>query len=211
MARRKLLLVEGTDDLHVMRHICRNHGIPHLDEIRPHGGAGPLLEAIPVQLKSASDEGDVVGVVVDADQDISTRWRQLHRIFEAAGYPNVPRQPDPTGTILNSPIRSLLPRVGVWVMPDNRTDGILEDFLRFLIPQGDALLYHVIQSVASIPRRRFSPNDEPKAIIHTWLAWQEEPGRPYGTAITARFLDPESDEATVLASWIRRLFHPEGA
>ena len=34
---RKILLVEGTDDEHVLKHICGNHGIPHLDEVKPCG------------------------------------------------------------------------------------------------------------------------------------------------------------------------------
>jgi hypothetical protein len=54
----------------------------------------------------------------------------------------------------------------------------------------------VQSSVAAIPEaeRRFGPLAEPKAIIHTWLAWQKEPGKPLGTAITARFLDPNVAE-----------------
>ncbi len=46
-------------------------------------------------------------------------------------------------------------------------------------------------------------------IIHTWLAWQREPGRPYGTAISERFLDPNVAEARVIAAWLRKLFHPD--
>ena len=205
------MLVEGTDDRHVMGHICGNHRIPHLDEIRPHGSVGQLLDAIPTQLKSASDEGDVVGIVVDADQNAAGRWQRLRDIFSSAGYLDVLNRPDPDGTILSPPSESLLPRTGVWIMPDNRTEGMLEDFLRFLVPQEDPLLDYADSCVDSIPKRRFSENDRIKAVMHTWLAWQEEPGRPYGMAITAQFLNPESDEATVLASWIRRLFHPEGA
>ena len=44
--------------------------------------------------------------------------------------------------------------------------------------------------------------------MHTWLAWQENPGRPYGTAITARFLDAEAPQADVLVAWINYLFYP---
>ena len=95
-------------------------------------------------------------------------------------------------------------------MPNNRTSGILEDFLRFLVPQPNILFDHAKTSVAAIPEgeRRFKPLDEPKAVIHTWLAWQEEPGRPFGTAISACFLDPNVPEVDVLADWLKRLFFP---
>ena len=93
-------------------------------------------------------------------------------------------------------------------MPDNQTKGILEDFLRFLVPAGSRLFDHVTTSVATIPEgeRRFSQLAEPKALIHTWLAWQEEPGKPMGTAITARYLDPNVAQVDVLVSWLKRLF-----
>lgn len=206
MAGRTIMLVEGTDDEHVVKHICGNHGIPHVDEIKEHGGVEGVVENIPIELKFASGEGDVVVVVMDADESVTSRWQELHDILRGAGYEDIPDHPNPDGTILSPPFRSLLPRAGVWIMPDNTTGGILEDFLRFLVPQPNALFDHAESSVNSVPERRFSENDRIKAVIHTWLAWQEEPGRPYGTAITAGFLDPQSTHAVAFASWIRRLF-----
>lgn len=209
MANRRILLVEGTDDEHVLKHICGNREISHLDEVRPHGGVDNLLESIPIRLK-ASEEGDVVGVVIDADTDIHARWQSLRDRITAVGYEGVPAQPAPNGTVIGPPAGRLLPRLGVWIMPDNRTHGILEDFLRFLVPQPSALFAHVESSIATIPdgERRFEPLAEPKAVVHTWLSWQEEPGKPLGTAITARFLDPSVPEVDVLVAWLRRLFEP---
>jgi hypothetical protein len=51
MANRKILLVEGLDDEHVLKHICGNRGIARLDEVKPHGSVNTLLESIPVRLK----------------------------------------------------------------------------------------------------------------------------------------------------------------
>ncbi len=209
MAGKRILLVEGPDDEHVMKHLCGNRRIAHLDEVKPHGGVDILLESIPVRLK-ASQEGDIVGVVIDADIDLGARWQSLQDRLIRAGYLDVPRQPTPDGTILSPPPGTLLPRVGIWIMPDNQTRGILEDFLRFLVPEGSALFRHVESSVDAIPEGevRFTQLAQPKAIIHTWLAWQAEPGKPLGTAITARFLDPGVAQVDVLVSWLNRLFFP---
>ncbi|MGA2033564.1 MAG: DUF3226 domain-containing protein, partial [Thermoguttaceae bacterium] len=192
---------------HVLKHICGNRGITPLDELKPHGSVDTLLESIPVRLK-ASEDGDIVGVVIDADTDVKARWQSLRDRLINVGYQNVPADPTPDGSILDPPPQTLLPRVGIWIMPDNQTNGILEDFLRFLVPQGGALFNHVRSSVTRIPEadRRFGPLAEPKAIIHTWLAWQEEPGKPLGTAITARFLDANVAQVDVLVSWLKRLF-----
>ena len=207
MGNRRILLVEGKDDEHVLKHICGTHNIPHLDEIVPHDSVEQLLESVPVRLK-ASEEGDVVGVVIDADINVSSRWTSIRDRVRRTGYENVPADPNSDGTILNPPDTTVLPRLGFWIMPNNCEAGILEDFLRFLVPHPDRLFDHVNKCVADIPDRRFNSLDEPKAIIHTWLAWQKEPGRPFGTAITAGFLDPNVDEANVLASWLKRLFFP---
>ncbi len=95
-------------------------------------------------------------------------------------------------------------------MPDNRSTGILEDFLALLVPAGSQLFEHVNKSVDGIPEpeRRFKELDKPKALIHTWLAWQEEPGKPFGTAITAKFLDATMPQADLLVKWLRDLFFP---
>jgi len=209
MAAKKILLVEGTDDEHVLKHICGNRGIPHLDDVKPHGGVERLLDSVPVRLK-ASEDGDIVGVVIDADADVAARWQSLRDRLIRVGYTGVPDSPAPEGTILDPPADTLLPRVGIWIMPDNQTKDILEDFLRFLLPAGSPLFDHVTTSVATIPpgERRFRELAKPKALIHTWLAWQEEPGKPLGTAITARYLDPGVAEVDVLVSWLNRLFFP---
>ena len=210
MANGKILLVEGTDDEHVLKHICGKRGIPHLDEVEKYGSVEKLIESIEVRLPLLIEEGDVVGIVIDADTDISARWQSVRDRITNIGYQNVPDQPDPGGTILDPPAGTYLPRLGVWIMPNNQTSGILEDFLRFLVPQPNILFDHAKASVAAIPEgeQRFKPLDEPKAVIHTWLAWQKDPGLPFGTAITARFLDPNVPEANVLVAWLKRLFFP---
>ena len=184
----KILLVEGPTDGHVLKHICGSHNVPHLDEVKPHGSVDNLLESIPVQLRASSDEGDVVGVVIDTDDNLPHRWRSIKEMLVETGYEGVPDRPAPDGTVLDPPPLALLPRVGIWMMPDNQMKGILETFLTSMIPKPNALFDHVEASVAAIPdsERRFTPAKKPKAIIHTWLAWQEDPGMPPGLAITAQ-------------------------
>ncbi|MGI6415475.1 MAG: DUF3226 domain-containing protein [Thermoguttaceae bacterium] len=207
MEVKRILLVEGKDDAHVLKHVCGNRGGPRLDNVKSHDGVDQLVQSFPVQLK-ASGDGAIVGLVVDADIDVASRWRSLRNPLISLGYVGVPESPTREGTILDPPAGKLLPRVGIWVMPDNSSQGILEDFLSLLVPAGSKLFDHVKTSVATIPRaeRRFSQLAEPKVAIHTWLAWQEEPGKPLGTAITARYLDPDVAQVDVLVSWLNRLF-----
>lgn len=177
-----------------------------LDDINPQGSVDRLLENIPVRLKQSDVE--VLGVVIDADTDLVARWHAMRDRLEKVGYQNIPMNPAPDGTILAPPPNTLLPRFGVWLMPDNQNHGILEDFLHFLVPAGSQLFEHVKTSVANIPRdeQLFSQLAKSKAIIHTWLAWQKDPGKPLGTAITARFLNPNVVQVDVFVDWLKRLF-----
>ena len=178
MAPKKVLLVEGPDDMHVVGHLCAARGIGPLDAIVPSGGVDNLVSAFKVRLKESDIQ--VLGVLVDADTNLKSRWASICDILLMAGYRSVPNGPNPEGTILQAPEKTLLPRIGIWLMPNNQTSGILEDFLGLLISDGRELFDHAKSSLDGIPptQRRFSDAARPKALIHTWLAWQAEPGKP---------------------------------
>ena len=120
MANLKMLLVEGNDDEHVVYHICRNYGIPAaVLDIRNQQGIERLLANIRIGIESANDAGDAVGILVDADQNLPRRWRAVCAQLTAAGYRDLPAVPDRAGVIIEPPADTLLPRAGVWIMPDN--------------------------------------------------------------------------------------------
>lgn len=210
MANRNILLVEGPDDQHTIGQLCRSRGIRDFDEIKPHGGKDKLLKVISTNLTLA-EEGDTFGIIIDADTDLAARWQSIRGRIIDSGYQEVPTAPGPEGTIIPGSDEDRLPRLGIWLMPNNQTGGILEDFLLFLVPKENRnLLEYANSSVANLPLRLFIDNDTTKAVIHTWLAWQSDPGKPYGTAITAKFLDPTVPEADVLVAWLEHLFFPSG-
>lgn len=71
------------------------------------------------------------------------------------------------------------------------------------MPRMPLLLF---ESQNDLIERRFRDEVTLKVRIHTWLAWQEDPGRPMGYAIGRGFLDPNAPSAIALVSWVRRLF-----
>ena len=96
-------------------------------------------------------------------------------------------------------------------MPDNKTYGMLENFVSNLIPQTD-LLWPIAQDIVQkvIEKDcRFRPTYKIKAELHTWLAWQEEPGKPMGQAITKGYLKASAIHAQEFISWMRQLFDLE--
>ena len=211
MAGRKILLVEGDNDKHVVIHISDKLGIPRpsYDEITPYGSVENVIATLPDEIGNASEAGDVVGAIVDADTSLTTRWNQIRKIVADSGYDDVPSEPMKDGTIiepLDDDGDKFLPRLGFWIMPDNQSNGILEDFLHSLIPESGSLYGHVTKSVDSIPDRRFTLEKEPKAIVHTWIAWQEDPGLPMGLSIANDCFDLDAPEVDAFASWLKRLY-----
>jgi hypothetical protein len=195
----RMLLVEGRDDLFVMTSLFEARSVPEVFAVKEAGGIDKLIESLPVRLKGSNLER--LAVVVDADDRIDATWDRIRAAVNKARMGDLPAQPVATGTTveLSSGIR-----FGAWVMPDNRIQGMLETFLAYLIPATDVLLPVVDTFLDRIPasQRLFSDAHHPKARMHTWLAVQKEPGLPFGTAITATFLDPHSTAVGPFLSWI---------
>ena len=94
MTGRKILLVEGSDDEHVVKAICGLRNLGHIDLIFPSGGRESLLASIPIRIK----ESDVfsLGILIDADVNLQGCWDALKYCVASSGY-ILPEKPDPRG------------------------------------------------------------------------------------------------------------------
>ena len=198
------LLVEGQDDKHVVRHLChRSESMPTFC-IEDKGGIVPLLDSISLEIKAPGRKS--LGILVDANDEPANRWQAVRdRLQRLELHP--PEEPEPDGTILPA-VSSNVPRIGVWLWPDNRRPGELEDFVKTMIPSKDPVWPRSEAYVDCIPEpdRKFPPSKEMKAKICAWLATAETPGRRLGTAIGAKMLDVDGPLALKFADWLRRLF-----
>jgi hypothetical protein len=92
-------------------------------------------------------------------------------------------------------------------MPDNISSGALEHFLGRLVLPGPIWTYAA--EVTEEARKRGAPcleKDHAKSWLYTWLAWQENPGLPFGTALKGGLFEADSEEARRFVAWFRRLF-----
>jgi hypothetical protein len=212
MAPDKKLLVEGKDDQHSVVHLVRHH-LPWGDapeawpaRIEPYGGVDKLFAAgyLTTQLKAS--DALTLGLMIDAnEQPASRRWQQV-RTCCLQLIPQLPEAIPVQGAIVDWAQHR---RFGVWIMPDNRDKGMLETFLASLLTNADRPLWeHAKDSTQKARMKGAVLTDQhlDKAYIHTWLAWQKEPGRPFGTALTARYLDPLSPSAAPFIRWFKGLY-----
>ncbi len=198
-----ILLVEGKDDQHVIWALCQKFNVPENFLVHDCEGITSLLEQVPVQLKASGIKN--LGIIVDADTDIAARWQQLKEVLDKVQV-KFPETLDASGYIGTNDKGQ---KVGIWMMPNNNLNGMLEDFIQFLVPPNDALLPEARQILATLQAKavqQYKEVHQPKALIHTWLAWQEDPGTPLGLAITKKYLTVEEENCKLLMAWIAKVF-----
>ena len=198
------LLVEGADDFHAFISLLDAHNLRGRCRIEDGGGYEAMRESMDTRVDESGLER--IGFVVDADQDINDRWASLRDVLiNPCGYSRVPEMPEMGGAIIKEDGKV---DVGIWLMPNNILPGALEEFIRMLVPVSDSLWGHAVSCVENLPTSPdlLTDNWASKARLHSWLAWQEEPGKPIGQAITKRYLDPKAEQAGQLLAWVRRLF-----
>lgn len=195
----RVLLVEGPNDKHVVRHLRNRHqAIPEFC-IRDKGGIEGLLEDIGLEILAPSRKA--IGILVDANDDLDARWNAVANRLQEESI-EVPNSPELTGTIIDSN-----PRVGIWLMPNNTSPGELENFVSEMIPNDDPVWPLSEDYIDGIPEkaRKFTEKKILRAKIHAWLATREDP-RQMGVAIRAQDLHVDGPLSTTFASWLRELF-----
>lgn len=206
----RILLVEGEDDLHVVLQlwyrIALESGIQlECDPefcIDEKGGIDKLLESIVGEV--LVEDRKAVGIVVDADEDPEGRWESVAGQLREV-HIEIPQEPTPGGICIEG--GSHLPRVGVWLMPDNRSTGELEDFVKAMLPDADPVWPCSTRYIERIApeHRKFKEKKELRAKVHAWLATRKQPGR-MGAAIKEGDLEIDGELAVGFADWLRRLF-----
>jgi hypothetical protein len=178
------LLVEGADDQHIIWALCQKFDVVHNFDVKDCKGIDNLFLQIPIILKTSGLK--TLGVIIDADSDLNKRWNELKSIFLKSNI-SIPDILPNEGLILTN----LQVKIGVWLMPDNNSQGMIEDFIKFLIPADDNLVGEakdILHKLEGNQLQKYKPIHSAKALVHTWLAWQEDPGTPLGLAITKKYL-----------------------
>lgn len=203
---RARLMVEGSDDKWAVIGLLERHGVNwdqptrHLPYVHACEGVTKLLQAVGPAVRSF----DRLGIVLDADDRVDPRWRQVCDRLHAEGI-ILPRGPTPEGVAIDTGEGK---RVGVWLMPDNHSPGKLDDFLASLVPVDDPTWPHARESTVTA-RSLGAPlaeADLPKGVLHAWLAWQAQPGAPFGTALKSGVLCHDVPLATAFVAWFQRMF-----
>lgn len=215
----RMLLVEGEGDQEFFKSYCELLHISVVDvfppkNINPSTGNGwsNLVSNLPMLLnKIKAGDIDKLGIVLDADYPpdnnggFSKRRQLVTDELIKFGY-NVPMPPKKnSGEIFEHP--DGLPSVGLWIMPNHQSDGMLEGFIENMVSDATqiSLLNHAEQSINTLPTTLFDKKlHQTKAKVFTWRAWQKRPGIPLNKALLDGLLD--RTKAGNFEDWLIRVF-----
>jgi len=206
-----ILLVEGDEDRRVIPFLMDEYVVwgnkesEWVVEVRSHGGIEDLLEPANIEAAARTTGRKAVGIVVDANDHLDSRWARVRqcRLGIAADFP----EDLPSGGLVHQNRDGL--RIGVWIMPDNQSHGMLETFLGRLVAPAHAPLWAFARESCARSREHGAPYADAhrqKAEIHTYLAWLEPPGRSLHVSVLARALDARLSLAGPFAEWFIDLY-----
>jgi hypothetical protein len=207
------MIVEGPPDLMSVVGLMKSHtdwpekggGQSAPVFIQAGGGAEEILRPNQMLLYLKSPVIHKLGIMLDADRKPKARYdaiRKLCRDF----FPSLPSTLDPDGVVVENDEGK---RLGVWIMPDNSSNGGIEHFLQFLVPADLAESWDHAKDAAAKAKGMgcgYRESHAMKAYIYTWLAWQDPPGQSPGTGLAQKVLDPLHPTAERFADWFRRLY-----
>lgn len=213
------LLVEGNDDQDFFKAYCELIGIANVEVIPPKtldvstGDGWPnLIKNLPILL-SQIKAGDVdrLGIILDADYPPNNNggfYKKLQLIADKLttfGYIIQDKPRHKLGEIFTHP--DGLPSVGLWIMPDHQSNGMLEGFVENMVSDAAqiSLLQHAEKSINTLPVILFDKTLHlTKAKIFTWRAWQKRPGIPLNKALQDGILN--RSKSANFENWLKQVF-----
>jgi hypothetical protein len=147
-----------------------------------------------------------LGIVIDADESAESTLQSVSDALIRGGLVGLPKELNSQGIVYE--VESL--RLGVWVMPNNANAGMAEDlFLTFFPDEFSAQCDFAKQTLEQLEAEQLNLYDvdhqRSKALAHTLLAWQEEPGVAMGAAVLKKYVKLPAEKLP-LVDWLYRLF-----
>lgn len=202
------LLVEGINDKHVIYALAERYHLVENFDVIDCGSVVNVYRQMELRLSNPTNL-NALGIIVDADTDASERFRKFILQLPLNYYDTENTSFSKTGTIIH-PYNESFPIVGIWVMPNNKSEGMIEDFMMSLTSADDIQLLQKADSVLDELKanglQRFRDVHRSKAKIHTYLAWQEQPGLPLGVSIKAKAFDADATLGHEIVNWLKILF-----
>lgn len=219
-----VLLVEGEADRGFFEQVCQTFNLNPQIKVAPPkdfqadydnplpNGKQNVLNLLSDLLPDLLDESSQVkrlAAIIDADYD-NTNGLGFERTLKhvkkiAAEYEFALLESNSNGLIFNKGDLEF----GLWILPNNQLDGMLEDFIKTCLKSDEQiLLNHATETIHAIPAPKFNKTIHlTKAEIATWLAWQKTPGHGFYVSVKDNLLQTDHALFQELEQWLKMIFN----
>jgi hypothetical protein len=211
------LLVEGESDKAFFELICKTIGLDTVRVAHPkdfthtHNSKEGVFNHLPIRLQQLADgQTHRLAVMVDADHDPNGGFQKtrdrVSEILSPFGYSLA------TGIAAGLVYKhdDGLADFGLWIMPNNTNEGMLEDWIKQCIHLNEQGLFaHAVTAIDTLPNPpKFRSIHRSKAEVATWMAWQNKPGHGLYRAVEDDLLDTGNPLYQDLSQWLNLVFAP---
>ncbi|MDM5179365.1 hypothetical protein PO883_19420 [Massilia sp. DJPM01] len=213
-----ILVVEGKSDEAFYTELCSSLAIKASIKVAPPKALGGrannkegVFSLLPSMLNQLAD-GSLARLALVVDADFASEhglgfvrtYERVTNIVSHFGFSPI-RRPNINGLLFQN--SDGLHDIGLWIMPNNRDEGMLEHWIKASIVPGETQLMQDVEKIIDkLAAPKFKALHQIKAEVATWLALQEFPGRGMESAVKEKLLDETSLPFLQLVSWIKHIY-----
>jgi len=164
-------------------------------------------------IRNSLDNNSVIGCIIDADygdsQNITHILTELCKKTKDYSYDTFEQCQKSGGYYLKS--NDGLKNVGIWFMPNNHQQGMLENWLLDIAKDSEKdLLEYADVTVKQVRNPKFDPiKDFAKAKVGVWTALQETPHLGIENIILQNLYNENSPEFQNFITWLKVIFQEQ--
>lgn len=216
---KKILLVEGEADKSFFEKVCKKLSLNAFVQVampkdlgENRNSKGAVFNHLPMLLPQLNDgQLTKIAIIIDADyikhgSGKEKTFDQVSNILEDFDFTLRDSDSDQKGFLFKH--SDGLEDFGLWIMPNNYSEGMLEDWIVECVKSDERALFdQAVNAVQQLSPPKFKEHLQSKAQVATWLAWQKTPGHGLYGAMKEGLLDENSVPYKKLSDWLQGFFN----
>lgn len=192
----RLLVVEGKDEINFFEKLLDDIGISNRVDIRSSEGKDNFKNLMQAFTVTSGFGGlEMIAVIRDADENANNAFKSVTGTLKEIGL----KTPDRPGGYSSG-----TPSIGVFIMPDNSSGGMLEDLCLDTVIDHEAMKC-VDEFIDCTQKLRERPKNISKAKVQAFLAAKPKIVNSLGRGAKRGYWNLESEKLQPLITFLNRL------
>jgi len=196
ITKKKLLAVEGIDELNFFEELFKHIGMADTVDLRDVGGKDQFKNKMPALKKiTGFNKLEAIAIIRDADESLKSAFESIKGVLEKMDLKAPARPGKFSGGI---------PKVGIFIMPDNANNGMLENLCLDTVKDHEAMKC-VNPFIDCSKELKEQPKNIAKAKAQSFLALMPEIANSVGRGAKKDYWDFDSVELKALIRFLTQL------